>query len=1047
MSLKKMMSRKSLMAISLSIALTIELTGFSVPFVSGTLKVAKAAETAPYTWNNTIPVKTPLAGAKNNGKLVLFDNAHDNAAGQADWVIDGGFSDFADALVNQGYTVKEYRGVDKNNDGAIRFYDDRNLTADQEGTSADKNEALITYDAIKDADVFVTAEANRPFRKSEYDALKKFVDSGKGVYFIGDHYNGDRNLNTWDSTEVYDGYNRCDSISYNMGGVYGDLRNTKDASKGWLAENFGLRFRFNAGDSNPLNSGQTGPTDIRPASEAEGLTDGVVGEKILVAAGSTISITDPSKAKGIIYFKDSDDLVPWSSGVENSHGGKSIYFGGQKEGAFVAISKPSKGRAAFIGDSSPIEDKTPKYKNATNGSTKSTYNGWNDLGNAAKLSVNIVNWLADSSQDYVGFGTASHPSDVYGATFTPMADVEKSDPDNGQPWSAPSNGFDPWNTDTWKPGSYGAPYLTTPVTDPSQYTFNLSLYPSYIYKNEPFAITIGGVGSSPSLGMYLTGGTQVGQVYDKASNTWSASNYTTLNGNAPITVTTRAVNTGSDGVINIRVRNGKTNTDTKTATSLTSGYGYIEGTVDGTPGSIVAANLNGTILGTAQLDDSNHVKIAVKSGTGITLSVYNSNGTKKVDLPNIYTVEDGKTTPLITVIPKSSNANLSSLTVNINDTSTTAISPEFSSTILNYNTTVDYSVTSVSITPVVADQKASITVNGTSLEGGKSILSDLAVGDNLNTISVTAEDGTTKGYTLNIKRDICHPSKVELSTTAIKLKQGEASNISATVTPDEAQNKAVKWTSSDTSIASVDENGKITAVNAGEVTITATTVDNNISATCAVTVIPKSSNSNLSSLTLRTSDSSIIALSPSFEANKLNYNATVSYSVSSIVVAPVVADETARVSVNGTALLTDNLTIPTLAVGDNLISIVVTAEDGTKKEYTVNVKRDVCHPTKVQLNSTSLQLRKKDTFTLTATVTPVEAVNKAVTWSSSNPSVATVDQNGKITAISKGDTTITVTTADGGYTATCEVKVSQKPITLKDIISGIFEFLKDIFGL
>lgn len=1047
MSLKKMMSRKSLMAISLSIALTIELTGFSAPFVSGTLKVAKAAETTPYTWNNTIPLKTPLAGAKNNGKVVLFDNAHDNAAGQADWVIDGGFSDFADALVTQGYTVKEYRGVDKNNDGAIRFYDDRNLTADQEGTSADKNEAIITYDAIKDADVFVTAEANRPFRKSEYDALKKFVDSGKGVYFIGDHYNGDRNLNTWDSTEVYDGYNRCDSMSYNMGGIYGDLRNTKDASKGWLSENFGLRFRFNAGDSNPLNSGQTGPTDIRPASETEGLTEGVVGEKILMAAGSTIAITDSSKAKGIIYFKDSDDLVPWNSGVENSHGGKSIYFGGQKEGAFVAISKPSKGRAAFIGDSSPIEDKTPKYKNATSGSSKSTYNGWNDLGNAAKLSVNIVNWLADSSQDYVSFGTASHPSDVYGTTYTPMADVEKSDPDNGQPWSSPTNGFDPWNTDTWKAGSYGAPYLTTPVTDPSQYTFNLSLYPAYVYKNEPFAITIGGVGSSPSLGMYLTGGNQVGQVYDKTSNTWSASGYTTLNGNVPITVTTRAVNTGSDNIINIRVKNGKNTADTKIATSLTSGYGYIEGTVDENPGTIVTANLNGTILGTAQVDNSNHVRIAVKSGTGITLSVYDSNGIKKVDLPNQYTVEDGKTTSIIKVIPKSSNANLSSLSVNIGDASTTTISPEFSSNILNYNTTVDYSVTSVSLTPVVADEKASVTVNGTSLVDGKATLSDLAVGDNLNIISVTAEDGTTRGYTLNIKRDICHPSKVELSTTNLQLKQGESSSISATVTPAEAQNKDVKWTSSNASIASVDENGKITAVSAGEATITATTVDNNVSSSCNVKVIPKSNNCNLTSLTLQTSDSSTITLSPSFETDNLNYNAFVNYSVSSIVLAPVVADETARVSVNGAALLTDKLTIPNLTVGNNLISIVVTAEDGTKKEYTVNVKRDVCHPTKVQLNSTSVQLRKKDTLTLIATVTPVEALDKTVTWSSSNPAVATVDQNGKITAISKGDTTITVTTVDGGYTATCEVKVSQKPITLKDIISNIFDFLKDIFGL
>jgi LPXTG-motif cell wall-anchored protein len=742
------------MTITLSVALSLELSGLTAPFVSGTLKVAKAADKtpAPYTWNNTIPVKAPATGAKNNGKVVLFDNAHDNAAGQADWVIDGGFSDFADALVSQGYTVKEYRGVDKNKDGAIRFYDDRSLTAAQEGTSADKNEAIITYDAIKDADVFITAEANRPFRKSEYDALKKFVDSGKGVYFIGDHYNGDRNLNTWDSTEVYDGYNRCDSSSYNMGGVYGDLRNTKDASKGWLSENFGLRFRFNAGDSNPLNSGQTGPTDIRPASETEGLTDGVVGQKILMAAGSTLAITDPTKAKGIVYFNEKDDLTPWGSGVENSHGGKSIYFGGHKEGAFVAISKPSKGRAAFLGDSSPVEDPTPKYKNALNGKAKTTYNGWKDLGNGAKLSVNIVNWLADSSQSYVGFGSTGHPVDIYGATSTPMADVEKSDPDNGKPWSAPANGYDPWNTDTWQPGSYGAPYLTaqTTPTNPTENNFALSVYPSYVYANEPFAVNIGGSGSGASIGMYLNGGTQVGQVYDKTTKAWSTPGYTNLSGSVPLNITAKINNTGADNVLNIRLKNGSTNVDTKPVTTLTSGYGYIEGNISGTPGSIVAALYNGQILGTAQIDDSNHVKIAVKSGTGITLGLYDANGSKKSDLPTKYTVLDGKTCPLIEVVPKSSNANLSSLVIKTDKNCILALSPEFSSNIVNYNSILDDEEDKVTFYPVLSDPKATATVNGLSVIAGNTQLGYLLPGINNIKILVTAEDGTQKNYLVTI---------------------------------------------------------------------------------------------------------------------------------------------------------------------------------------------------------------------------------------------------------------------------------------------------------
>ena len=53
------------------------------------------------------------AAEKNNGKLVLFDVTHLSTSGMSDWVIDGGFSDFADALVAEGYTVKEFRGGEK----------------------------------------------------------------------------------------------------------------------------------------------------------------------------------------------------------------------------------------------------------------------------------------------------------------------------------------------------------------------------------------------------------------------------------------------------------------------------------------------------------------------------------------------------------------------------------------------------------------------------------------------------------------------------------------------------------------------------------------------------------------------------------------------------------------------------------------------------------------------------------------------------------------------------------------------------------------------
>ncbi|WP_018275438.1 DUF6359 domain-containing protein [Teredinibacter turnerae] len=402
------------------------------------LGCAALVNAAPYEWNYPAPVLTPSAGS-NNGKVVFFDVSHGGTEGNADWVIDGGFSDFANALKNVGYTVKEYRGVDKNNDGIIQFVDD--YTSPSAGASA-ANEAIISYSAISAADVLVFAESNRPFTQAELTALEQFLTDGKGIFFIADHYNADRNLNTWDSTEVYNGYNRSNLAKYNVGGAYGDLRNPGSATAGWLASNFGIRFRFNA--INWLS----GASGIQPASQVEGLTTGVT--PVLMAAGATLAITDPTRAKGLVYFSASDNPSAWNYAVDSG-----LYFGGTAEGPYVAIAKSGAGKAAFIGDSSPIEDSSTKYRREDSGGTKSTYPGWTDSGNAAQLSVNIVNWLA-TTESYTHFNSSAHPSGT--ATPNPMASEELTDPDNGQPWTNPSGSYDPWNPASFANGAYGAPY-------------------------------------------------------------------------------------------------------------------------------------------------------------------------------------------------------------------------------------------------------------------------------------------------------------------------------------------------------------------------------------------------------------------------------------------------------------------------------------------------------------------------------------------------------------------------------------------------------------
>ncbi|MCW8126567.1 hypothetical protein [Microbulbifer halophilus] len=399
-----------------------------------TLLLSGLAQAAPYEWNYPAPALTP--GANDNGKVVLFDVSHGGTEGNADWVIDGAFSDFADDLVAAGYTVEEYRGLDKNGDGVIQFVDDYT----NPGTAnSNANEAVITHAAISHADVLVLAESNRPFTQVEQQALEDFVADGKGIFFIADHYNADRNLNSWDSTEVFNGYNRSTLLQFNVGGSYGDLRNPGSAS-GWLAGEFGIRFRFNAID---WHSGVSG---IEPSSQVEGLTDGV--GPVLMAGGATLAITDPNRAKGLVYFSGSDNPDPWTHAVDSG-----LYFGGSDEGPYVAIAKSGPGKAAFIGDSSPIEDASPKYKRQDNGNSKSTYPGWTDAGNAAQLSLNLIDWLA-TPESYTHFDSSAHPAGT--ATPNPMASVEQDDPDNGQPWSSPSNGYNPWDASTFDYGAYGA---------------------------------------------------------------------------------------------------------------------------------------------------------------------------------------------------------------------------------------------------------------------------------------------------------------------------------------------------------------------------------------------------------------------------------------------------------------------------------------------------------------------------------------------------------------------------------------------------------------
>ena len=116
-------------------------------------------------------------------------------------------------------------------------------------------------------------------------------------------------------------------------------------------------------------------------------------------------------------------------------------------------------------------------------------------------------------------------------------------------------------------------------------------------------------------------------------------------------------------------------------------------------------------------------------------------------------------------------------------------------------------------------------------------------------------------------------------------------------------------------------------------------------------------------------------------------------------------------------------------------TITVTTEDGA---HTASAEVTVTPPpvfvTGVTLDRNTLELAVGATAVLTADVAPADATNPAVTWASSNPGIAAVDEYGKVTAVTAGTATITVTTEDGGKTTSCEVTVIEPPVTDPGIV-------------
>ena len=309
-----------------------------------------------------------------------------------------------------------------------------------------------------------------------------------------------------------------------------------------------------------------------------------------------------------------------------------------------------------------------------------------------------------------------------------------------------------------------------------------------------------------------------------------------------------------------------------------------------------------------------------------------------------------------------------------------------------------------------------------------------AVGNGSATITATAKDGSKKKVTCKVTVKIptvVKVSKLALNRTSVSLtKKGQTYQLTATASPSNATNKSVTWQSSNTKVVTVNSSGNLTAVGNGSATITATAKDGSKkTATCKVTVkIPTVVKVN--SVSLNYTDVRL-----SSKGQTLQLTATVSPSNA--------ANKSVKWTSSNTKVATVSSSGKVTAVANGNTTITATAADGSGKKdicaVTVNIPKpadptptptpdptpSVVKVSSVSLNQSSLNLTQKgQTARLSATVSPSNATNKSINWSSSNNNVATVS-NGVVTAVGNGSATITATAADGsGKRASCSVTVN-----------------------
>lgn len=272
-------------------------------------------------------------------------------------------------------------------------------------------------------------------------------------------------------------------------------------------------------------------------------------------------------------------------------------------------------------------------------------------------------------------------------------------------------------------------------------------------------------------------------------------------------------------------------------------------------------------------------------------------------------------------------------------------------------------------------------------------------------ISATSSNGIVAECDVTVRSEI---KSVVLNQTALTLEEGSNQSLRATINPsDTTDAKDLNWVSSNTSVATITQNGEVTAVAPGTATITVITV-NGRKAECKITVTEAVVTRPITSVTL---DQTSLTLVEDEEAT-LTATINPSDTTDSRTLVWTSSDEDVATVVDGVVT----------AKSAGTTTITVTSVNGKKASCVVTVNAKEIPITSVTLNRDVLTIKAGNNETLTAAILPENTTqSKELTWTSSNDSVASV-ADGVVTAKKAGNATITVRTVNG-LEATCVVTV------------------------